>query len=124
MNLPNKQRGMSALGWLLLIAIVGGATTVGIRLVPHYLDFNNAVNLLESLKSEPNMINRRKSAMLARYTKKLKINGIYDFNLKEKFKIKRYPDKVTFDLAYEVREPIMSNMYVLLVFEHHAELKE
>jgi hypothetical protein len=122
MKLPKKQRGMTILGWLAVISIVGGITTIGVRLVPHYMDFNTAVKLLDSMTREPDMINKRTSDMVAMYTKRLKLNGIYDFQLKERLKIKRGSEKVKFRLAYEVREPIMTNMFVLLIFEHEVEL--
>ena len=122
MNLAKKQLGMTVIGWLVLISIVGGATTIGIRLIPHYMDFRTAVSLLEGMTNEPGMINKRKTDMIAIYRKKLKLNGIYDFKLKERLIIKRAPDKVSIDLVYEIREPVMSNMYVLLIFEHHIQL--
>jgi len=123
MNLPKKQRGLTVFGWLMLIIIIGGSTTIGIRLVPHYMDFNNAVSLLEGMSREPGMINKRTVDMTAMFRKRLKLNNIYNFDLKERLKIKRGPDKVTIDLEYEVREPIVANIYVLMIFKHHVQLR-
>lgn len=124
MNLPKKQRGLTGLGWLMLILIVGGSTTIGVRLVPHYMDFNTASSLLDTMAREPGMINQPNVNLLAMYTKRLKINNIYDFKLKERLKMKRSADQVTIDLDYEIREPIVANIYILLTFKYKVELRD
>ena len=124
MNLPKKQQGMTVLGWLMLISIVGGATTLGVRLVPHYMDFNTAVTLLDAMAREPGMINQRTVGLRAMFKKKLKINNIYEFDLKERLKIKRASDRINIDLEYEIREPVVSNVYILLTFKHNIVLRD
>jgi hypothetical protein len=124
MSLPGKQRGLTALGWLVLVLVVGGTTSIGVKLVPHYMDFNTAVRLLEGMTREPGVIHSRTADLRANFQRRLKVNNIYKFDLKERLKIKRVNGRMNFDLDYEVREPITTNINILITFKHNIELKE
>ena len=124
MNSRIKPRGLSATGWLLLIVIVGGFASVGAKLVPHYMDFSTASNILDNLSQQQGMVNKRTSDIKAMVLKRLKLNNIRDYNLNERMKVKRTADRIIVNLDYEVRVPLVGNSFVLLVFKHTVQLRD
>ncbi|MDK1023638.1 MAG: DUF4845 domain-containing protein [Gammaproteobacteria bacterium] len=123
MNLQKKQQGLSGLGWMLLILIVGGTATLGIRLIPHYVDFNTAAAILDGMSREQGLISKRTSDIEAMFKKRLKLNNIREFKLDERLTIKRASDRIIINLEYEVREPLVYNIHVLLTFKHNVQLR-
>lgn len=124
MNLPEKQQGLSGVGWLLLIVIIGGTTTFGIRIIPHYIEFNTASAILDTMSLEQGLVNKRISDIKDLYKKRLKINNIRKFKLDERLTIKRGSDRIIINLEYEIREPLVSNIYLLLAFKHNVQLRD
>ena len=49
MNFPNRQRGISVAGLIMLILIVGGGITAGTKLAPFYLDHNTISTIMEKM---------------------------------------------------------------------------
>ena len=49
----SKQRGASFLGWLLIVVAVGSAAVLGLRLVPHYIDYQTIVSVVDAPAGGP-----------------------------------------------------------------------
>src|SRR4030095_5337040 len=47
-----RQRGVSVVALLLLVALVGGIGTLAVRLIPHYIDYGTIVSLVEELPAD------------------------------------------------------------------------
>jgi|SRR5688572_1421652 hypothetical protein len=50
--MQNKQRGMTFIGILVLLAVVGGWVYAGIRLAPKYLEYMRVASTLEKVRDE------------------------------------------------------------------------
>ena len=124
MNLPGKQQGLSTSGWIFLILIIGGLTTLGMKLAPHYMDFNTITTLLDNMSREQGLVDKRASEIKAMITKRLKLNNIRDFGLDEKLTIKRASDRLIIELNYDAKVPIAGNLQLLATFAHKVELRD
>ncbi len=122
MNFPYRQRGMSITGWLLMVLVVGGVVTVGIKLVPHYLDHNTMSRVLDNLALDKDISSARVPAIYAMIQKRFKVNGIRNFPIKDNIKIKRTKVGVEVSMDYEVREHVVGNLELLATFSKHLEL--
>ena len=47
-----RQEGMTAIGWLIVLALIGFFVLLALRMVPSYLEFFKVVSTLDSLESE------------------------------------------------------------------------
>ena len=116
-------RGMGMAGWIFLILIVGGAITVGTKLVPLYLDHNTMTQVLDSLAQEQGVVDKRTGDIEEMIKKRFKLNNIRDFDMKNNLKITRPDDKVVATLDYEVRIPLAGNVDLVASFNHVTEMR-
>ena len=47
-----RQEGMTTIGWLIVLALIGFFVLLALRMVPSYLEFFKVVSTLDSLESE------------------------------------------------------------------------
>lgn len=116
-----RQRGMSASGWFLVIALILGATSVGVRLVPHYMDHKIIDGAILSMLESPSLNEMSRGQIYERLKAQLKRNNIREFEPGEAIEFEKKSNTVTMDLFYEVREPLFWNVDVILSFEEHYE---
>ena len=52
MRSRTNQRGMTAIGWLMVLALIGFFVLLALRMVPAYLEFYKVVSTLNSIEEE------------------------------------------------------------------------
>lgn len=119
--IQKKQRGMSLIGFLLVLSLVLFFAFLGMRIVPIYLEYYSVVSAMNGLAAE------RGSAQFSPYDIKVKIlNRLYvsytDNNVgEENIRIVRR-DGVNVRIAYEVRKPVFGNLDVVASFDKSVKL--
>ncbi len=116
----HKQKGLSIIGFIIVLAMVVFVSFLGMRIVPLYMEYYSVVSALNGVASE------RGSANLSPYDIKVKIlNRLYvsySENVKEShIKITR-GNGVNLRVKYEVRTPIMGNLDVIARFDKSVKL--
>lgn len=124
MNLPQYQRGLSMVGWMFLIMIIGSLITVGTKLAPLYIDHNTMANILDRLAEEKGMVVKRNVELTRIIKKRFKMNGIRTFDLKKNMSMKRPENRVIITLDYEVRLPLVYNVDLIASFEKQTVLRD
>jgi len=119
--LKHTQRGMSLLGFILVLSMVLCFAYLGLRIAPIYLEYYSVVSALNGLAAE------RGSAQYTPYDIKVKLlNRLYlsytDANVgEENIRIIRR-DGVQVRIAYEVRKPVVGNIDVMASFDKTVQL--
>jgi hypothetical protein len=117
MSMRSKQRGVTLIGWLLLLtpwAICGYA---GIRLTPIYLNYMKVARTLEQVKADSkggaaaNVADLRTSL-----EKRLFIESV-EFPDAKDFKITRNGKAWEIEANYDDQAPLFSNVFILVSFE-------
>ena len=116
----HKQRGLTVIGFIIVLAIAVFISYLGMRIVPLYMEYYSVVSALNGVASE------RGSANLSPYDIKVKVlNRLYvsySENVKEShIKITR-GNGVHLRVAYEVRTPVMGNLDVIAKFDKSVQL--
>ena len=112
----NKQRGLSALGLLIVLAIGGFFLTVATRVGPLFLD-NSFVNAaMQSLENESihTLTDRQIRRKLSDY---FMVNNVRDVNVKD-LVIERKKTATVVHLDYERRVNFLANVDVVVAFEN------
>ena len=116
-----KQRGMTGLGWLTIMFLIGFFAFLGVKIIPTFLENYQVKSVVKSLKEEP-MITKKSVREIRKLIKKrLTINSVYDLK-KEDIKIKKSGGVTTVEIAYEVRKPMVSNIFIVIAFSDKVEL--
>ena len=122
-KLPARSRGISLTGWMFIIAIGLFFGILAMKLMPKYIEFYSIVQVMESLANDPTLKESNPRQLRELFYRRIDINGIYDFPRKA-LKIKRKGGEgIQMVVDYEIREPVVGNVDVILHFHHEAWVK-
>ncbi|RMF19954.1 MAG: DUF4845 domain-containing protein [Gammaproteobacteria bacterium] len=116
----SRQAGLSM--WSLMFYMLIGASliTVGVKIVPIYIDHFAIRSALKELAQERDLNELSPGDIMSRFEKRLSINNIRDFDPKH-VKIRQEDGKVLIDVNYEVRTHIVKNIDAVLTFKEHFD---
>jgi len=116
----HKQRGLSLIGFILVLALALFVSFLGMKIGPIYMEYYSVVTAMNGLASE------KGSAKLTPYQIRLKLltrlNVSYTENVKEKHIKLTRGNGVLLRVAYEVREPVLGNLDVVASFDKSVRL--
>lgn len=108
------QGGLSLIGFVIVLALVGFFVYIGMQLVPMYLEYYSVKQALKGLANEPGVGNQDPSRIKDLFFRRLYIN--YSENVKpENVKIERIENGGGWNMtvAYELRKPLIANLDVV-----------
>ena len=116
-----KQRGMTGLGWLLILVIIGFFTLLIFKLAPAYLENYTIKSVLHSLEEEPLITTKSKRDIEKMVMARLNTNGVRDLK-SESIKIESSPGRLRVTIAYNIQKNILGNVDVLMKFNDSVEM--
>ena len=119
--MKRTQGGMTLIGFIIVLAVVGFFAYVAMKLVPMYSEYYAVKQALKGLQQEPGIANRDPGKIQDLFFRRLYIS--YAENVKpENVKIKRIDRGWQMDVNYEVRKPLMANLDVVGKFSADEKL--
>ena len=110
--MKRMQSGMTLIGFVMVLAVVGLFAYVGMKLIPMYSEYYAVKSALKGLSAEPGIADQDPAKIQDLFFRRLYIS--YAENVKpEDVKIKRVDAGWQMDVNYEVRKPIISNLDVV-----------
>lgn len=107
-----KQSGMTLIGFVITLAVVGVFAYVGMKLFPMYQEFFAVKTALRGLASDPGIGGQDPASIERLFFRKLYIS--YSENVKpENVKIERGDNGWNMTVDYEVRKPMVANLDVV-----------
>jgi len=113
--LRRKQSGLTMISWTFVISIMLFLVMLSFKLIPVYLDHFAIKNVMQTLKDEPGSHKMTPKKVRTLFQRRLKINGVYDFDSKN-LTIKRQDGAPVMILNYEVRKPMAGNVDAVITF--------
>lgn len=111
----SKPDGLSTFGMIAAVGALVAVVVLSLRIGPHYIDFRTLRSIMEGLSSlEVHEMDKR--AIHAMLRKRFKINNLRSFTPREVISIDRNKVDTTIVVSYEIREPLLGNVDVVLVF--------
>ncbi len=123
MGLPQHQRGLGAIGWLVLVFVFGSLLTLGLKVVPIYTDNATIERILDGLAAEPEMGSKSTGAIDKIIKARFHVNNIRDFDYSKNLTIVRNNDGARIILDYEVRVPLVYNLDLIASFNKTVALQ-
>ncbi len=121
MNQWHHQKGMTAIGWLLVMAIIAFVTLITLRTLPLYLEFAKVASTLESLKEEPGIGRRSKSEIVKIVKKRFDVNDVEHVDPKL-IKVSNDGRVMKVGINYERREHLVGNVDIVTTFDKEIEV--
>ncbi len=119
----SRQSGISFLGFIIILAVVGFFAYLFMKIYPAYYEYYNVVSAMEAIKREPAVARWSPAEILLSLEKRMYINYVEEKNVnKRSFQIKRAGAGYTLSVKYERREPLIYNLDYVAKFERTVQL--
>ncbi|MCY1208037.1 hypothetical protein D9M71_347320 [compost metagenome] len=123
MTFARKQKGMSVLGWLLILAVVAFLASTAFKIIPHYLDFFSLEKIISSVETEKALEIRTIPDFYSHVSKGMQVNGIRGLDLDKALKVTLENNEFQAHLKYEKREPLVENLDLVVRFDKEFRVR-
>ena len=117
----HHQKGMTAIGWMLVLGLIAFFTLITLRMVPLYMEYGKVASTLESLKDQPNIAQHTKSEIVKIVSKRFDVNDVKNVDPKL-IKISKDRGKMKVGISYERREHLVGNVDIVAIFDKQVEV--
>ena len=119
--MKRTQRGITLIGFVIVLGLVGFFAYIAMKLVPMYSEFYAVKQAIKGLQQEPGIANRDPAKIQDLFFRRLYIS--YAENVKPaNVKIERISGGWNMSVEYEVRKPLIYNLDVVGKFSTSEEL--
>lgn len=121
MQTLKSQQGMTAIGWLIVLGLIGFFVLLALRMTPAYLEYFTVKATLESLQNEPGITEKTPSEIRNMLGKRFDINDVKNITSKD-IKIDNQGGRLNVGVDYEVRVGVLGNVDAVMKFDHEIEV--
>lgn len=118
--LPRQQRGFSKLGLVLMLVILVGGLTFGLKVLPVYIDHNFVRGVAETLVESGRASSMTQAEVREEIAASLRVNNVRGFDLAS-ISSSRTSGVNVINIAYERRIPIVANIDIILSFDDQIQ---
>lgn len=108
----HKQKGMTAIGWLIVLGLIAFFVLTILRLLPMYMEYSKIASAMESLEKEPGLASKTKTDIIKLIDKRFNINDVTTVTGKQAI-ISKEDGVVKVKMDYERREKFVGNIDVV-----------
>lgn len=116
-----KQKGLTLISWLAIIAVVLFNAIIALNVVPVYLNDHSVKTLMQNLESDSAVRGATPKKIKEIITKRLRINNIYSVN-KDHITIKKSKTGYLVTIEYEPRGRLVGSLDYIVSFKHEARI--
>jgi len=120
MSFKNRQTGLSFLGLVVLVGVLGFSAVIGLKLIPIYMESWKIDGIMEAVISEPGVNDQSRQEVIEAMLKRLDIDAVDSVNYtnwKDKLNVTKRKNNVTINVNYEITTPLLGNLSLLAVFD-------
>jgi len=115
--MKQRQRGMTFLGIVTILVILGVAFYAGLRLIPVYLEYSKVARVLEQVRDEHVAMDSPTSQLIRNsLERRWDVEDIKSLGWKE-VEIEQKSDGFEVRAAYDVEERFIANVYLVTKFD-------
>jgi len=120
MSFRNKQRGLSFLGLIVLVGVLGFTAVIGLKLFPVYMDAWKIYSVMNAVISEPGINDQSRQEVIESMLKRLDIDAVDSLNYSnhgDRLSVTKRKNNVTINVTYEITTPLIGNLSLLAQFD-------
>lgn len=117
-----NQAGLTAIGLILILILVGLAVYIILRVAPAYIEALSVGDVVNSLKKELDLKEKPREEIYNMIKKRLDVNDIKSVE-KDDIKIQKTVNDVTVTIDYEARVPLFWNVALAFSFHKSAVMR-
>jgi hypothetical protein len=116
------QNGLSMIGWLATLVVIAPASTLTLKLLPHYIDFRTMQSVIEGLPKQE-VLTASRPNLFETIEKRFQINNLREFKIRDIIEVERARDFTALTIDYERREHLFLNIDVVITFNQRFEFR-
>jgi hypothetical protein len=116
----NKQNGMTGIGWLFVLGLIGFFAISAMRVVPMYIEGYKVKGALKALNNVPDITQKTKAEVIRTLFKSFDIDDVESVKADD-ITVTKDKGVMTVEIGYEIRGALMGNLDVVTVFNEKAE---
>ncbi|MGD9000420.1 MAG: DUF4845 domain-containing protein [Granulosicoccaceae bacterium] len=120
-NMVARQRGVTAIGWLIILALIAFFVFLGLKLFPMFAENLSVVSSLKSLENEPSITKQSNAEIIKKIERRFQINDVKNASRKN-ITISRAGGVLTINCQYEVVQKLGGPISVLAEFDESVEI--
>ena len=121
-----EQQGMSLLGGLVVVILIGFFASIGFKLLPHYMDnraLEKIITGVEQGAATSSAQVRSVGDFYAHVDKNMQVNNIRDLSSRDIMEIRLEGAEFVAHLNYEVREKFIKNIDLVMSFDKEYRVR-
>ena len=118
----NKQKGLTLISWLVVIAFVGFNGLMALNVAPVYMTDSSIKSMMANLELDSNVRGMDARKLKETVIKRLKINNVYDIK-KENITVAKGRGVYVVTIEYEPRGRLVGNLDYIVSFKHEARVQ-
>jgi len=115
------QSGMTGLGWVIVLGLIGFAAMITIKMVPVVMEGMSIKKHVESLKNIPLITKKSKAEIRALLQKRFDVDDIESIK-RDNIKIERKPGRLIVTLEYEIRKPLLGRYDIIARHKNSVDI--
>jgi hypothetical protein len=119
----SKQTGITLIGFVLLVAMVGVLGMAGIKLTPIYLENMKIRRVLSDVKMELDGQNPTPQLIRRSLDKRMNVEMISDISARD-FEVEKSNNGFVVAARYERHAPFIANIYLMVEFGDEVEIQQ
>ncbi|WP_339462948.1 DUF4845 domain-containing protein [Pseudomonas sp. EA_105y_Pfl2_R69] len=123
MKFARSQKGMSILGWLMVLALVAFLASAAFKVLPHYFDYMSLEKIITAVETDSASQVGSVGEFYSHVEKGMSVNSIRDLKLKDALKVKLENNEFRAHLKYEKREPLIQNIDLVVRFDKEFRVR-
>jgi hypothetical protein len=121
MQIRRGQRGITFIGFVIVLAVAGFFAFLGMRLFPVYSEYYGVVQAMNALQDEPNIANKTPDQIKNLLERKFYISYVESVK-KNNVRVTRQGGGYLVNVKYEVRGPLVYNLEYVATFDRTVDL--
>jgi hypothetical protein len=123
MVFARSQKGLSLLGWMVVLALVAFLASAVFKMFPHYMEYMAIEKIIASADLDAGQDMSSPGAIYSHISRGLEVNGIRDFDTQDAVDIKQDGGVFLVHLKYERREALIQNLDLVARFEKEFRIR-
>lgn len=121
--MKSNQKGITLLGFLITLVVVGIFIFVGIRLFPVYSEYYAVRESMDAIAKQPGIGSASRRDIEKFLDARFNISYVDSVNIKDHVRLTRTAAGQDLNINYEVRKPFAYNVDFVAKFEYTVSLK-
>jgi len=122
MHSLKRQNGMTAIGWMIVLALIGFFVLLALRMVPAYMEYYKVVSTLESLEDETGWTEVTPHAIRRLIERRFDISYVNSITPRQ-VSIKPVGAYYLVTAKYDAEEHLVGNVSVLMRFHKQVRVR-